>query len=44
VNAESYANWKNVYREFLKNGESKESYCIGKDGKLEKRRDENAEK
>ncbi len=28
MNAESYANWKNVYREFLKSGESKETYCL----------------
>ena len=27
MNAESYENWKNVYREFLKSGESKETYC-----------------
>ena len=27
MNAESYANWKSVYREFLKSGESKETYC-----------------
>ena len=30
MNAESYANWKNVYREFLKSGESKEAYCLSK--------------
>lgn len=27
MNAESYANWKNVYREFLESGESRETYC-----------------
>ena len=27
MNAESYENWKNVYREFLKSGESRETYC-----------------